>query len=154
MLGIEGIFFLLIWSIYEKPTINMIFGLPWLLSNKESTCQCSRIGFHPWVGRVSWRRKWQPTPVFLPGKSCGQRSLAGYSPWGLKQSDTTERPSTQRLSHQVKSVRERQIPYDIAYIWNLKKKCYRWPYLQSRNRPTETENRFMATEGERWGYEG
>ena len=36
------------------------------------------------------RRKWQPTPVFLPGKSYGQRSLAGYSPWGHKESDTTE----------------------------------------------------------------
>ena len=37
------------------------------------------------------RRKWQPTPVFLPGKSHGQRSLVGYSPWGRKESDTTER---------------------------------------------------------------
>ena len=37
-----------------------------------------------------WRRNWQPTPVFLPGKSYGQRSLVGYSPWGLKESDTTE----------------------------------------------------------------
>ena len=38
----------------------------------------------------TWRRKWQPTPVFLPGKSHGQRSLVGYSPWGCKESDTTE----------------------------------------------------------------
>ena len=43
---------------------------------------------------ISWRRKWQPTPVFLPGKSHGQRSLAGYSPRGRKESDTTERLST------------------------------------------------------------
>ena len=42
------------------------------------------------VGKISWRRKWQPTPVFLPGKSHGQRSLAGYNPWGHKESDTTE----------------------------------------------------------------
>ena len=48
-------------------------------------------GFNPWVGKISWRRKWQPTPVFLPGKSCGQRSLVGNSPWGRKESDTTER---------------------------------------------------------------
>ena len=41
-------------------------------------------GFDPWIGKVPWRRKWQPTPVFLPGKSHGQRSLAGYSPWGLR----------------------------------------------------------------------
>ena len=38
-------------------------------------------GFDPWVGKIPWRRKWQPTPVFLPGKSHGQRSLAGYSPY-------------------------------------------------------------------------
>ena len=45
----------------------------------------------PWVGKIPWRRAWQPTPVFLPGESHGQRSLAGYSPWGGKESDTTER---------------------------------------------------------------
>ena len=43
-----------------------------------------------WVGKIPWRRKWQPTPVFLPGESRGQRSLVGYSPWGHKESDTTE----------------------------------------------------------------
>ena len=47
--------------------------------------------FDPWVGKTSWRREKQPTPVLLPGKSHGQRSLAGYSLWGYKQSDTTER---------------------------------------------------------------
>ena len=49
-----------------------------------------RPGFNPWVGKISWRRKWQPTPVFLPGKSHGWRSLVGYSPWGRKELDTTE----------------------------------------------------------------
>ena len=44
----------------------------------------------PWVRKISWRRKWQPTPVFLPGKSHGWRSLVGYSPWGRKESNTTE----------------------------------------------------------------
>ena len=47
--------------------------------------------FHPWVGKIPWRKKWQPTPVFLPGKSHGRRSLIGYCPWGRKESDTTER---------------------------------------------------------------
>ena len=47
--------------------------------------------FHPRVGKIPWRRKWQPTPVFLPGEIHGQRSLAGYSPWDHKESDTTER---------------------------------------------------------------
>ena len=46
--------------------------------------------FHPLVRKIPWRRAWQPTPVFLPGKSHGQRSLAGYSPWGCKELDTTE----------------------------------------------------------------
>ena len=49
-----------------------------------------RLRFDPWVGKIPWRRKWQPTPVFLLGKFHGQRSLAGYSPWGCKESDTTE----------------------------------------------------------------
>ena len=44
----------------------------------------------PWVGKIPWKRKWQPTPVFLPGKSHGWRSLVGYSPWGSKELDTTE----------------------------------------------------------------
>ena len=47
-------------------------------------------GFDPWVGKIPWRRKWQPTPVFLPGKSHEQKSLASYSPWGRKESDMTE----------------------------------------------------------------
>ena len=43
-----------------------------------------RSGFSSWVGKTAWRRAWQPTPVFLPGESHGQRSLAGYRPWGHK----------------------------------------------------------------------
>ena len=53
-----------------------------------------RHRFHPWVRKIPWRRKWQPTPVFLPGKSHGQRSLAGHSPWGRREWDTTERVCT------------------------------------------------------------
>ena len=51
---------------------------------------CRKHGFHPWVTKMPWRRKWQPTPVFLPRKSHGQRSLVGYCPWSRKESDTTE----------------------------------------------------------------
>ena len=60
---------------------------PRWLSGKESACQCRRCRRHRF-GLWSW--KWHPTPVFLPGESHGQRSLAVYSPWGLKESDTTE----------------------------------------------------------------
>ena len=49
-----------------------------------------RFRFDPWVGRFPWRRKWQPTPVFLPGEPLEQRSLVGYHPWGCKVWDTTE----------------------------------------------------------------
>ena len=49
-----------------------------------------RHAFDPWVRKNPWRREWLPTPVFLPKESHGQRSLAGYSPWGCEQSDTTE----------------------------------------------------------------
>ena len=60
-------------------------GLPRGQSGKESACPCRssrRCGFDPWVGKILWRRKWQPTPIFLPGKCHGQSSLARYSPRG------------------------------------------------------------------------
>ena len=77
---------------------------------KESACQCKRretCRFYPRVRKVPWSRKWQPTPVFWPGKFHGQRSLVGYSPWGCKESDTPERlnacahtdKKTDRLTH-------------------------------------------------------
>ena len=62
-------------------------------SGKEPTCQCrrrKRCEFDPWVGKILWRRARHPTPVFLPGESHGQRSLAGYSPWDCKESYMTE----------------------------------------------------------------
>ena len=79
-------------------------GLPRWHYLKEPTCQCRRCKRHaggslgdvrdmqedPWVGKITWRRSWQPTPVFLPEKSYGPRSLVGFSPWGPKELDTTE----------------------------------------------------------------
>ena len=63
---------------------------PWWLSCTESACHCRRHRFDPCVGKMPWRRKWQPTPVFLTGESHRWRSLAGYSLRGHKESDTTE----------------------------------------------------------------
>ena len=57
---------------------------------KEFYLQCKRLGFNPWVRKIPWRRKWQLTPVFLPGEPHGQRSLVGYSPRSHKESDTTK----------------------------------------------------------------
>ena len=66
-------------------------GFPGGASGKESTCQCrthKRCGFDPWVGKIPWRRAWQPTPVFLAGEFHGQRSLVGYIVHGVAKSWT------------------------------------------------------------------
>ena len=73
---------LVIWGLLWFP-INFR-GLPRWLSGKESTCQCRRCSFDPWIGMIPWRRKRQPPPVVLPGKSHGQRSLTSYSPRDCK----------------------------------------------------------------------
>ena len=66
-------------------------GFPGGSDGKASDRNAGDLEFDPWVGKIPWRRKWQPTPVFLPGKSHGQRTLVGCSLWGRKESDTTER---------------------------------------------------------------
>ena len=71
-------------------------SFPGSLVGKEFTCdaghhlQYRRPRFNPWVGKIPWKRKWQPSPVFLPIESHGQRKLEGYSPQGYKESDSTE----------------------------------------------------------------
>ena len=66
-------------------------GHDWVTELNWTECRrCKRRQFYPLVGKIPWRRKWQPTPVFMPGKSHVQGSLTGYSPWGRKESDTTE----------------------------------------------------------------
>ena len=72
-------------ALIRKVELNI--GLPRWLSDIEFACQCrrcKRYDFAPWIRQIPWRRKWQLAPVFLPGKSHGQRSLAGYSPWDHK----------------------------------------------------------------------
>ena len=64
--------------------------LPSWPNGKESPSQCRRNRFDPSVGKIPWRRKWQPTPVFLPGESHRWSSLVGCSPWGHSELDTTE----------------------------------------------------------------
>ena len=73
------------------------YDLEHLHSGKESTCQCRRPRFNLWFGRIPWDRKWQPTPVFLPKKFHGQRTLVGYSPWGCKESDTAQHACTHAI---------------------------------------------------------
>ena len=92
--------FLLLWvSLFKShsflqilvPMIASIMDFPGGSVGKSLCLQCGRPGFEPWVGKIPWRRKWQSTPGLLPRKSHWQRSLVGYSPWGRKESDTTER---------------------------------------------------------------
>ena len=79
--------------------LTVLLRLPRWLSGKESACQCRRCRFNPWVRKLPWRRQWQPIPIFLPEKSHGQRSLVGYSPWGHKESDMTERLNRTELMY-------------------------------------------------------
>ena len=73
---------------WDSLVAQMVKSLPAMW---ETWVRSKRCGFDPWVGMIPCSRKWQPVPVFLPGKSHGQRrSLVGYSPWGCKESDMTE----------------------------------------------------------------
>ena len=68
-------------------------GFPYGASGKEPACQCrrhKRCRFDSWVGKIPWRRAWQPTPVFSPGETDRQWSVEGCGPQGCKESDTTE----------------------------------------------------------------
>ena len=70
--------------------IPIKYRLPWWLRLFKNLPAMQKTQFHPWVGKIPWRREQLPTSVCLPGKSHGQRSLVGYCPQGCKKSDTTE----------------------------------------------------------------
>ena len=78
-------------SLHLNVLSRLVMGFPNGSGSKASTCNVGDMGSIPVFRKISWRRKWQPTPVLLPGKSHGQRNLVDYSPWDLKESDTTER---------------------------------------------------------------
>ena len=80
-----------VWKNNHLPKSAHLGRHPWWLSGKVSACQSRRRRFDPWVRKTPGRRTWQPIPIFLHGKSHGQRSLMGYSPWGCKRIGTTQR---------------------------------------------------------------
>ena len=93
------------WQQQQQPNSWLLFAVfSYLLTSCSfsdctvvESCQCRRhrsYRFGPRVRKMPWRRKWQPTPVCLPGEFYGQRSLAGYSPWGRKEMDMTLQLST------------------------------------------------------------
>ena len=75
----------------------MVFSGGIVVKNPPDNAGDTRLGFNSWVGKILWKRKWQPTPVFLPEKFRGQRSLVGYSPWDREESNTTEHAHTQYI---------------------------------------------------------
>ena len=86
--------------------------LPDGASSIKSPCQCRRQGLDPWVEKILWRRKWLPTPVFLPGKFHGQRSLVGYSPWGHRR----VRHDWRNLAHKHSRINKTQPSLLRTYI--------------------------------------
>ena len=75
---VQDLEIMVVFFFLKMTSIPILWGFPGGLNGQE----CRRHVFDSWVEMIPWRRKWQPTPVFLPGKSHGQRSLVGYSPWG------------------------------------------------------------------------
>ena len=116
---IETLFIICIQSKKSNPETLIIFAsnnydLHMWLSGKESTCQCRKLRFNPWVRKTPWRRKWQPTLIFLPGKSHEYRSLVGYSPCGCKRAgqDSATKQQQHRLKQYLQLLSDRS-------EWNL-----------------------------------
>ena len=114
------------WGCKESDTTEQLstaqykeFELPRWHSGKESICQCRRHrrrGFNPWVRKIPWSRKWQPTPVFMPGKSHGHKSLADYSPWSHKESDTTEHTHCIKSLDWCQQFRKFEFLFSVYYL--------------------------------------
>ena len=114
---------------------HLVWGLSRWHSHIESACQCRRCGFDPWVGKITWRRKWQPTPIFLPGKFHGQRSLAGYSPWGLQR--VRYNLATKQQQEQVRSRERKDLDQagEVATIF-----CW---WIESKSRHCSAVRKFL-----------
>jgi len=85
--------------LHNRISVSQRLGFPDDSDGKESVSSASRPRFNPWVGKIPWRRKWQPTPVFLPGELHEQRSLVGYSPWHCKELDVTDQLTLSLFFH-------------------------------------------------------
>ena len=97
---------------------------------KNPPAKTGDTGFDPWVRKILWKSKWQPTPVFLPGKSCRLRILAGYSPQGCKESDMTEH------EHSQSNYKYNKIEYDSRDFFAISLKYSR---ISITNKQTNQE---------------
>ena len=82
--------------------------LPWWFRWQRISPAVQETGFDPWVRKIPRRREWLPTPVFLPGKSHGQRWLTGHSPWGSKESDTSEQLTLHNINRHAQGYTTRK----------------------------------------------
>ena len=105
-----GEYFVIFWIQDLEPVLSFFLfsficscqGASLEAQQQELACQYRRFRFDPWVGKISWRRKWQPTPVLLPGKSPGQKSLVDYSPWvATSRTHTAAKPPPPTLVKQL-----------------------------------------------------
>ena len=108
-----------------SPTAHWVKNLP-AVQEKQGR------RFSSWGEKIAWRRKWQSTPVFLPGKSHGQGSLVGYSPWGCKESDTTEH------------AQDTQLVRGHIYIWTPILIFQTLSYFFYTPLPEENKNQYRA----------
>ena len=107
----------------------VLLGFPGGASGKEPACHCKRHKrrrFNPWVRKIPWRRAGEPTPVFLPGESQGQRSLLGYSPWGCR----VRHDWATSLTHCESEVKV-LVTQSCSTLCNLRLLCP-WKILQAR----------------------
>ena len=109
----------------HQPIRDMVFLLilPWWLSSKESTCQCRRGVFNPWVRKIPWSRKWQPIPVFFPGKSHAQRNQVRLQSLGVAE----ELDMTEQLNNNITPEGcHVRMEAEIAVMWLQVKGCQGW----------------------------
>ena len=118
-------------SIWELFASALFFSFLSGGSDDKECLQCRRPGFDPWVGKIPWGREWPCTPVFLLGEFHGQRNLAGYSPWGRKDSDMTEWLTLPLFMHIELDVCENKAIKFSRLIFRLKETIFFLKFSQS-----------------------
>ena len=109
----------LLWANF-LPSLSSLWGFPGGASGKESTYQSRWCGFNPWVQKMPWRRKWQPTPVFLPGGCHGQGSLVGCRPWGCSGAQLSNWTHTHKFSQEQNGI----IVAILIALWGVNELMY------------------------------
>ena len=113
------------WDQISTLLLNTLFNLHSLVAPSSSVVkrirlQCRRHRFNLWVGKIPWRKKWQPPPVFLPGKSHAQRSLVGYGPWGHRESERTQQLNSNNKVDKGQMYISYKSQYYILYVFSEK----------------------------------